>query len=581
MLALEQKYNKVYFNDYMFDYFVGNQFGGKVGDNPKWETFEHNGVLFPEPYKPHGIPLIYDGKEIYLKPNSEEFATIYAKYLDTEYINSSRFNKNFFKDWKKILYKDGHTEIKEFDKCDFKLIHKHILNEKLKKENTKEEKLKKKEEKDKLEKKFKTAIVNGKKQDVGNFRIEPPGLFLGRGCHPLAGKIKKRIYPEDITINISKDAKIPELPNFYKNRKWGNIIHDNTSEWIASWKDNITGKYKYVWLGSKSDFKAQSDMNKFDLARKLKDKIDYIQKINYENLSSSNEKIKQLATALYLIENFALRVGNEKGDDEADTVGVCSLRIEHISLLNENKVKLDFLGKDSIRYQNIVQVDEKVYNNLSDFMQGKSKKEDLFDLINSVQLNSYIGDMMNGLTAKVFRTYNASYLFQNEINKINKQFIKDNKKCEKNTKNCKDDNTFINELLNLYNKANIKVALLCNHQKNVSKNFKDNIKKFDEQIKKLKDMKIILENKKTDTNKRKVNIQLKKINNKIKEIKNKKNFKIEMKNLSLDTSKTNYIDPRITIAFLKKHGIQIEKIFSQTLRDKFFWAMDVDEDWKF
>ena len=37
---------------------------------------------------------------------------------------------------------------------------------------------------------------------VGNFRVEPPGLFRGRGEHPKMGKFKKRIYPTDITINI-------------------------------------------------------------------------------------------------------------------------------------------------------------------------------------------------------------------------------------------------------------------------------------------------------------------------------------------------------------------------------------------
>ena len=52
---------------------------------------------------------------------------------------------------------------------------------------------------------------------------------------------------------------------------------------------------------------------------------------------------------------LALRVGNEKDEDEADTVGCCSLRIEHIKLfdkidgIGENVVEFDFLGKDSIR----------------------------------------------------------------------------------------------------------------------------------------------------------------------------------------------------------------------------------------
>ncbi len=39
---------------------------------------------------------------------------------------------------------------------------------------------------------------------LGNFRVEPPGLFRGRGDHPRMGKLKARIYPRDITINIGE-----------------------------------------------------------------------------------------------------------------------------------------------------------------------------------------------------------------------------------------------------------------------------------------------------------------------------------------------------------------------------------------
>jgi len=43
-------------------------------------------------------------------------------------------------------------------------------------------------------------------------------------------------------------------------------------------------------------------------------------------------KVRQRAVALYFIDKLALRAGNEKDDDQADTVGCCSLRIEHIKL---------------------------------------------------------------------------------------------------------------------------------------------------------------------------------------------------------------------------------------------------------
>ena len=568
------------FNINLFNYLLYNQFGGKNNNEAKWETFSHSGVLFPEPYKPHGIPLIYNGKKIVLKPDSEEYATIYAKFTETDYVKNKIFNKNFFNDWVKILKSDAHTEIQNLDSCDFSLILKHILAHKEAKKNlSKEEKIKEKEAKDKFEEKFKVAYVNGKEQATGNFRIEPPGIFLGRGCHPKAGKIKKRVYPEDITINIDTKSPVPALPKFYSNHKWGKVIHDNTLEWLCSWKDDITGKTKYVWLGSKSDFKAKSDENKFDTARKLAKNITEIRRTNWNNIVSDkvDNKTKQLATALYLIDNLALRVGNEKGDDEADTVGVCSLRVEHIKFLDGNKISLDFLGKDSVRYQNTVKIEPDVYNTLIKFTKGKSKSDELFDLINPQMLNQYLGSMMEGLTAKVFRTYNASKLFQSELNEINSQIDSMGK----------DDSNKINLILDMYNKANVKVAILCNHQKNVSKSFGEQVEKINEKIGELKEKKNELEKEKESTDKddkdkiKKINEKIHKIKDKITETENKKDLKMELKNLSLTTSKTNYIDPRITIAFFKKHKLPLEKIFSPTLMDKFFWAMDIQETWTF
>lgn len=63
---------------------------------------------------------------------------------------------------------------------------------------------------------------------------------------------------------------------------------------------------------------------------------------------------------------LALRAGNEKEEGEtADTVGCCSLRVEHINLHpeldgQEYVVEFDFLGKDSIRYYNKVPVEKRV-----------------------------------------------------------------------------------------------------------------------------------------------------------------------------------------------------------------------------
>ena len=57
--------------------------------------------------------------------------------------------------------------------------------------------------------------------------------------------------------------------------------------------------------------------------------------------------------------------------------------------------------------------------------------------------------------------------------------------------------------------------------------------------------------------------------------------KEENKEIALGTSKTNYNDPRISVAWCKRNDVPIEKVFQKALRDKFIWAMATDHIWKF
>ena len=162
---------------------------------------------------------------------------------------------------------------------------------------------------------------------------------------------------------------------------------------------------------------------------------------------------------------------------------------------------------------------------------------------------------MPNLTSKVWRTYNASYLFQKEIDKI-----KLDKKIEPEER--------INYLLSMFNHANTQVALLCNHQKGSIVKLNNSINKYDEQIKKYKKSMV-----------NKTPEKIRKIKTKIKILKIKK--KMKSKNVSLGTSKTNYIDPRIIFSFLKKYDIEPSKFFTKSLLKRFEWASNVDENYKF
>ena len=66
-----------------------------------------------------------------------------------------------------------------------------------------------------------------------------------------------------------------------------------------------------------------------------------------------------------------------------------------------------------------------------------------------------------------------------------------------------------------------------------------------------------------------------KIDAKIKLLKIKMETKSKMKNVSLGTSKTNYIDPRLIIAWTKTFDIDPSYIYTKTLLTKFQWAIQI------
>jgi len=83
----------------------------------------------------------------------------------------------------------------------------------------------------------------------------------------------------------------------------------------------------------------------------------------------------------------------------------------------------------------------------------------LFDRVTTTGLNKHLQSEMKGLTAKVFRTFNASITFQRLLDE-----------------NTLEDAT-LQEKLNAYNKANREVAILCNHRRTAPKTHEQSMEK--------------------------------------------------------------------------------------------------------
>lgn len=425
--------------------------------------------MFPPPYEPlpSHVKLYYDGKPVDLPPDAEEVAGFYAALVETDHGKNPVFQKNFFNDFLQVLSESGgcNVDIKEFEKCDFSKMYNYFELKKEEKKNVPaSEKKRIKLEKEKEEEPYKFCLLNGRKEQVGNFRVEPPGLFRGRGAHPRTGKLKRRVHPEDIILNLGENAAVPPPP---EGHNWGEIKHDNTVSWLAMWRENVLNSVKYVRFAANSSLKGMSDYKKFEKARELKYHIEAIRKDYQSMLRDKLMLNRQIATATYLIDIFALRAGGEKSEDEADTVGCCSLRYEHITLSPPNTVVFDFLGKDSIRFYQEVQVDHQVFKNLKLFKKAPKKPGDeLFDRLDPSILNKRFQNYMPGLTAKVFRTYNASKTMQDQLDLIPNEGTP----AEKVVK---------------FNAANRTVAILCNHQRSVAKGHEAAIQKITDRIKEM------------------------------------------------------------------------------------------------
>jgi len=555
----------------------------------KWKTLQHNGILFPPDFESKGIKIKIRGENVPLDLLQEEMVYQWSKKKDApkpgvteKYIEDPTFQKNFVSDFSKSF--NGKFKNLQYVDVDFSMPYKIVDKEKEEKELlTKEDKkalaVKRKEIREEMKAKYGKAIIDGKEVEVGNYMAEPPGIFMGRGDHPMRGRYKPRATEKDVTLNLGKEAKIPK-------GNWGKIVHDRDSMWIASWMDILTQKRKYVWLADTAGIKQERDQAKYDKARNLSKEIENVKTQIVKDMQNKEQKTKRIATACYLIYRTAMRVGDEKDPDEADTVGATTLRKEHVKL-TENEIQFDFLGKDSVRWKETIPAeghDKQFYDNLKEFISNKKDSEEIFDGITSRHVNAYYSTIVKGLSAKVFRTYLASSIVSKYLRDH------DNIKSESDMKKM-----FHGKL------ANLDAAIMCNHKRTIPKNFELSLQKKKDTLKNVEKAKpwekseVLLKKVqskivKTEKQKKEKNERLKKIKTMIKKRKGKHVERIEKLELqinltektrdyNLGTSLRNYIDPRIFKTWTDEVGAEWEKLYTSALQKKFLWVKNINSKW--
>jgi len=508
---------------------------------PVWRTLRHNGVVFPDPYVPKGLSVKLSGQELRLAPLAEEMAYQFAKKKDTPYVQDPVFRSNFMKYFVKELPPPA-TKQTKFEELDFSQFYKLVDQEKMQKETmTKEEKKalanSRKEKRETLRAKYGKAVLDGNEIELGNYMVEPPGLFMGRGAHPLRGSWKPRVTASEVTLNLDKEAPVP--PGGFKT------ANDDESIWIARWIDGLTKKEKYVWPHESSDIQQSRNVEKYDKALKVGQKLPTLQKRIRERMSDRDERTSKIATVCYLIDEMGMRVGDEKDEDEADTVGATTLRAEHIKRLDEQAIEFDFLGKDSVRWLKTMRSpDPALVKKMKEFMAGKKPDKEIFDGVASSNVNAFLSSLVPNLSlsAKVFRTYHATRTVEEALK-------------SKDLKRAPDL-----EKLYFAKEANLAAAKFCNHKRTPPKTWEESLKKKEQKLEEYK-----AKGKQAMAEKMAKDIELTK----------------ETREYNLNTSMKNYIDPRVYKAWCDYVGLDWEKLYSKSLQRKFSWVSQSRKTWPF
>jgi DNA topoisomerase-1 len=357
--------------------------------------------------------------------------------------------------------------------------------------------------------------------------------FVAHNSHPLRGHWKPRVQASDVILNLGESAPAPP-------GDWKAIVHDHNSMWMAKWVDKLTDKEKYVWLHESSPIQQSRSKAKYDNARKVGANLQKIRSRILRDLDSKDERVRQVATVCYLIDTLGMRVGDEKDEDEADTVGASTLRVEHVGLKG-SLAEFNFLGKDSVAWKKSEALPPSVARNLTEFTAGKGPEDLIFHNVSSGLVNQFLSSILPGLTAKVFRTYHATAKAREVL--------------------VSNDLRNADDLDKLYHakEANLQAAIFCNHQRTPPKTWQESLNKKQGKLEEA---------------------MARKDAKRVAKLKKELEFFARTKNYNLNTAMKNYIDPRVFKSWCDYVGLDWAKVYSKSLQKKFSWVIQSAPKWE-
>ena len=260
---------------------------------------------------------------------------------------------------------------------------------------------------------------------------------------------------------------------------------------------------------------------------------------------------------------------------------------------------LQFIGKDSVPFKKDIQLPDDIYESLKKVWEKSKDGEEVFKHAGSKEVGDFLNKIQPGISPKQLRTA-----------KCNEVLIENLRKATDSKGNLiSKESTDLEKYQAIY-KANLQIATTLNHQKNVSKNYKEQEAKMKDKVTASKDKLNALKEKQSikleelekkeaeikerykdlpktkkeklteiKIKKEKLKAQIERANNNIEKAKMNLQKKKETKDVNLGTSLAAYASPKIIYSWCKDVGLDINKIYTTALQTKFDYAKDTSEDY--
>ena len=463
------------------------------------------------------------------------------------------------------------------------------------KDADKEGKEKNKEKNKARKEKYGFALVDGKEEPLQSWVVEPEGIYQGRPGCPYAGYWKAAVTAKDVVLNTNS-KKLPML--IQEGEETNYVDKEGNSLWHNEWRPeshhcadypsvvgipNASGEMiktfsserKKIMFSSQSSIKKEGQSKKYDAGANLGKAYPLIMNKLKEDFEKKEPNQLGTQIAVFLLFEKGIRIGEKKATTNG-TKGLLSLVWGKDVKRSGNKIKFDFLGKDSVHDVSEIETE------YAEKIEAHWKSENQLDTDKDA-IKAYVGSIVPELkgifSPKLARTAVAAFTMENALEVATKKY-----------KITEDSPIALKKIA--FEEANMEVAKRLNHQRGVNKvaeakrqaaftekeealaarkdKTAETIKVREEKIKALKKAK------KEGWQEKVARLQQMNENAKQKLSIAEMNLtqKEKTQNFTASTSKGAYIDPSIVKNWATKYKMPIEKIYSGAQLKQFDWALN-------